>query len=65
MSTPIPLPASLEAFVAYQEQLINRSLSKAEIEVTSAWLERLDQLIDQSEGGLILRFLEGVRCWLT
>lgn len=35
MSTPIPLPASLEQFVAYQEQLINRRLSEGEREATS------------------------------
>ena len=28
-------------------------------------LERLDQLIVQSEDGPVLRFLEGVRHWLT
>lgn len=81
MSTPIPLPASLEAFIAYQEHLINRHLSEGEREATAAWLEiinetvtgeldrstvldRLGQLIDQSEDGPVLRFLEGVRHWL-
>lgn len=81
MSTPIPLPASLEAFVAYQEQLIHRSLSEGEKEATAAWVEvinetvtgeldrvtvldRLDQLIAQSEDGPVLKFLEGVRHWL-
>lgn len=82
MSTPIPLPASLEAFIAYQERLINRPLSEGEREATAAWLkvlnetvtgeldrvtvlERLDQLIEQSDSGTVLRFLEGVRRWLT
>ena len=78
MSTPIPLPAPLETFIAYQEHLINRHLSEGEREATAAWLEiinetvtgeldrstvldRLGQLIDQSEDGLVLRFLESVR----
>lgn len=82
MSTPIPLPAQLEPFIAYQEQLINRPLSEAEREATAAWLEvinetvtgeldrvtvldRLGQLIEQSDSGPVLRFLEGVRHWLT
>lgn len=82
MSTPIPLPASLETFVAYQEHLINRHLSEGEREATAAWLavingsvtgeqdrvtvlERLDQLIEQPDSGPVLRFLEGVRRWLT
>lgn len=81
MSTPIPLPASLETFIAYQERLINRHLSEGEREATAAWLEvinetvtgeldrsdvleQLGQLIDQSEDGPVLRFLEGVRHWL-
>ena len=39
MSTPITLPATPEAFVEYQEQLIHRKLSPAEREVTAEWLE--------------------------
>lgn len=39
MSTPITLPATPEAFVAYQEQLLHRKLSPAEREVTAEWLE--------------------------
>lgn len=82
MSTPIPLPAPLETFIAYQEQLIHRSLSEGEKEATAAWvevingsvtgeldrstvLERLDQLIEQSDSGPVLRFLKSVRRWLT
>lgn len=82
MSTPIPLPASLEQFIAYQEQLIHSSLSEGEKEATAAWVEvinetvtgeldratvldRLGQLIEQSDSGPVLRFLEGVRRWLT
>ena len=82
MSTPIPLPASLETFIAYQERLINRHLSEGEREATAAWLEiingtvtgeldrvtvleRLDQLIEQSDSGPVLRFLKSVRRWLT
>jgi len=38
MSGPITLPASLEAFVAYQEQLIRRKLSAVEQEATAEWL---------------------------
>lgn len=82
MSTPIPLPASLEQFISYQEQLISRPLSEGEKEATAKWLEiinetvtgeldrvtvmdRLGQLIEQSDSGPVLRFLEGVRRWLT
>lgn len=82
MSTPIPLPVSLEQFADYQGHLINRHLSEGEREATAAWLEiinetvtgelnrvtvldRLDQLIEQSDSGPVLRFLEGVRRWLT
>lgn len=38
MNTPITLPTTLEDFTAYQEQLINRRLTEAELEVTAAWL---------------------------
>ncbi len=45
----ITLPASLEAFVAYQEQLIHRKLSAAEQEATAEWLHIFN---DVSTGGL-------------
>lgn len=38
MSAPVTLPATLEAFVEYQERLVRRKLSAAEQEVTAEWL---------------------------
>lgn len=39
MTVPFSLPASLKKFIAYQEQLIGRSLTNQETEVTAAWLD--------------------------
>lgn len=47
MSVPFTFPATLEAFIAYQEQLISRSLTADEREVTAVWLE----IINQAEPG--------------
>lgn len=76
MNLPFTFPVSLEEFIAYQEQLINRPLSENEREVTAVWLE----IINQSEPGdtefmdkLIAQhldqeginhFLEAVKAWM-
>lgn len=73
---PLTFPATLETFIAYQEQLINRPLSKAEREVAAAWLpiineagpediQAVDELIAQHSGDeRITRFFTAVKKWM-
>lgn len=53
MSGPITLPASLEAFVAYQEQLIHRKLSAAEREATAEWLTIFNDIATGDLDGIV------------
>lgn len=76
MSVPFTFPATLEAFIAYQEQLISRPLTADEREITAVWLEIINQaepgdteiinkLIAQhpNESGMN-HFLEAVKNWM-
>lgn len=36
-------PATMEEFMAYQEQLINRPLSEVEREITAEWLPIINE----------------------
>lgn len=74
---PLTFPSTLETFIAYQEQLINRPLTETEREVTVAWLEiinqaepesvqAVDELIAQhSSDEWITRFLTEVKAWMA
>lgn len=73
MNIPFTFPATLEAFIAYQEQLINRPLTETEREVTAEWLEiinqagpediqAVDELIAQHPDHH--RFLTAVKAWM-
>lgn len=61
MSTPITLPATPEAFVEYQEQLIHRKLSPAEREVTAEWLKIFNDVstgdLDGATASMRINFL--------
>lgn len=76
MSLPITFPAPLDAFIAYQEQLINRPLSEREREITAVWLEIINkakpgdtEIVDKliarypDEDG-INHFLKAVKAWM-
>lgn len=76
MILPLTFPATLETFIAYQEQLINRPLTETEREVTAAWLpiineaglediQAVDELIAQHSGDeRITRFFTAVKKWM-
>ena len=61
MTAPFTLPATPEAFVAYQEQLIRRKLSPAEMEVTAKWLEIFNDIstgdLDGETASIRINFL--------
>lgn len=40
---PFTFPATMEEFMAYQEQLINRPLSEVEREITAEWLPIINE----------------------
>lgn len=62
MPQPFTSPAAPEAFIAFQEQLINRPLTENEKEVTAVWLEIIELLekADDRDLDLILRFIRGL-----
>lgn len=76
MNLPFTFPAPVDAFIAYQEQIAGRALSRDEREITAAWLE----IINEAEPGdteivdhLIAQhpdkcranlFLETVKTWM-
>lgn len=76
MSVPFTFPATLEAFIAYQEQLISRPLTVDEQEVTAVWLEIInqaepgdieivDRLIAQHpDDDRVNHFLTAVKAWM-
>ena len=76
MILPFTFPAPLEAFIAYQEQLINRPLTENERKATAVWLEIINQaepgsipavdgLIAQHPGDTwITRFLTAAKAWM-
>lgn len=76
MNLPFTFPAPLDAFIACQEQLINRPLTENEREVTAVWLEiinettpgtiqTMDELIAQHpDDTWITRFLTAAKEWM-
>lgn len=69
----LTFPSTLETFIAYQEQLINRPLTETEREVTAAWLpsineatpediQAVDELIAQHPDHH--RFLTAISVWM-
>ena len=62
MTEPFTFPATPEAFIAFQEQLINRPLTENEKEVAAVWLEIIELLekADDRELDLIIRFIRGL-----
>ncbi len=62
MTEPFTFPATPEAFIAFQEQLINRPLTENEKEVTAVWLEIIKLLEKADDRGLdlILRLVRGL-----
>lgn len=70
---PFTFPATMEEFMAYQEQLINRPLSEVEREITAEWLpiineavpediQVVDELIAQFPGHH--QFLTAAKVWM-
>ncbi len=76
MNLPFTFPATPEAFIAYQEQLISRPLTADEREVTAVWLEIInqaepgdieivDRLIAQHpDDDQVNHFLRAVKTWM-
>ena len=76
MILPFTFPAPLEAFIAYQEQLINRPLTENERKATAVWLEIInqaepgdieivDRLIAQHpDDDQVNHFLRAVKTWM-
>lgn len=76
MNPPLIFPITLEAFIAYQEQLISRPLTADEQEVTAVWweiinqaepgdIEIVDRLIAQHpDEDQVNHFLTAVKAWM-
>lgn len=76
MNLPFTFPVTLEAFIAYQEQLISRPLTADEREVTAVWLEIINQaepgdieivdclIAQHPDKDQINRFLTAVKVWM-
>ena len=62
MTEPFTFPATPEAFIAFQEQLINRPLTENEKEVTAVWLDIIKLLEKADDRGLdlILRLVRAL-----
>lgn len=76
MSVPFTFPATLEAFISYQEQLISRPLTADEQEVTAVWLEIINQaepgdieivehlIAQHPDEDQVNHFLRAVKAWM-
>lgn len=59
MTEPFTFPATPEAFIAFQEQLINRPLTENEKEVTAVWLEIINGTVTgELDRGTVLEDLD-------